>query len=122
MRPSAWQPRPELALAILGQHSLRATSGSAQKKLRSPHAMRNHVLRLFVFYYFRFHPILLLLGFILLFHLSPFIILFVFVLFHMFSYFTSFTINSSVFTLHHKKSVPEPLNTLISSRLSIAYT
>ena len=50
MKPRAWQPRPKLALAILGQHSLRATSGSAQKKLRSPHAMRNHVLRLFVFY------------------------------------------------------------------------
>ena len=45
VKPSAWQPRPELGLAILGQHSLRATSGSAQKKLRSPHAMRNHVLR-----------------------------------------------------------------------------
>ena len=48
MKPSAQQPRPKLALAILGQHSLRTTSGSAQKKLRSPHAMRNHVLWLFV--------------------------------------------------------------------------
>ena len=43
-----------------------------------------------------------------------------FVLFHVFLYFTSFTINSSVFTLQHKKSVPEPLYTLISSRLSIS--
>ena len=50
IKPSAWQPRPKLALTKLGQHSLQAISGSAQKKLHSPHAMRNHVLRLFVFY------------------------------------------------------------------------
>ena len=33
-KPSARQPRPKLALAILGQLSLWATSGSEQKKLR----------------------------------------------------------------------------------------
>ena len=46
-KPSARQPWPKLALAISGQLSLQATSGLEQKKLRSPYAMRNHVLRLF---------------------------------------------------------------------------
>ena len=51
----------------------------------------------------RIHYILLLLCFILLFFLSPFIILFVFVLFHTFSYVTLFTINTSVITLQKRR-------------------
>ena len=100
MKPSARQPWPKLSLAILGQLSIQATSGSEQKKLRSPHAMRNHVLRLFVYLaqLLRVHYILLLSCFILLFCLSPFIILFVFALFHTFLYVTLFTINTSVIT------------------------
>ena len=69
----------------------------------------------------RVHYILLLSCFILLFFLSPFIILFVFVLFYTFSYVTLFTINTSVITLQKKKNpIPGTRALLITSRLSIA--
>ena len=63
----------------------------------------------------------LLSCFILLSFLSPFIILFVFALFHTFTYVTLFTINTSVITLQKKKNpIPGTCALRISSCLSIA--
>ena len=104
-KPSARQPWPKLALVILGQLSLQVTSGSEQKKLCSPHAMRNHVLRLFcLFNSITSGP---LYFFIVMFHFIVFLVpiyySFVFALFHIFSYVTLFTINTSVIILQKRR-------------------